>query len=56
MPGLYEVRINGIEIFYTDEQGNYLLQGNLIDVEGAPQPHRGTGREAQRGRLRQAAA
>ncbi|MDB5827520.1 MAG: disulfide isomerase [Variovorax sp.] len=33
MPGLYEVRINGAEIFYTDEQGNYLLQGNLIDVK-----------------------
>ena len=33
MPGLYEVRVNGIEIFYTDEQGNYLLQGNLIDVK-----------------------
>ncbi len=33
LPGLYEVRINGFEIFYTDEQGNYLLQGNLIDVK-----------------------
>jgi thiol:disulfide interchange protein DsbC len=33
MPGVYEVRINGAEIFYTDEQGNYLLQGNLIDVK-----------------------
>jgi len=33
MPGLYEVRINGFEIFYTDEQGNYLLQGSLIDVK-----------------------
>lgn len=33
MAGLYEVRINGSEIFYTDEQGNYLLQGNLIDVK-----------------------
>jgi thiol:disulfide interchange protein DsbC len=32
MPGLYEVRINGFEIYYTDEQGNYLLQGSLIDV------------------------
>lgn len=31
--GLYEVRINGTEIFYTDEQGNYLLQGSLIDVK-----------------------
>ena len=33
IPGLYEVRLNGFEIFYTDEQGNYLLQGNLIDVK-----------------------
>lgn len=33
VPGLYEVRVNGFEIFYTDEQGNYLLQGNLIDVK-----------------------
>jgi len=33
MPGIYEVRINGFEIYYTDEQGNYLLQGNLIDVK-----------------------
>ncbi len=31
--GLYEVRINGFEIYYTDEQGNYLLQGSLIDVK-----------------------
>ncbi len=33
MPGLFEVRINGFEIFYTDADGNYLLQGNLIDVK-----------------------
>ena len=33
MPGIYEVRVNGFEIYYTDEQGNYLLQGNLIDVK-----------------------
>ena len=33
MPGLYEVRINNFDIFYTDEQGNFLLQGNLIDVK-----------------------
>ena len=31
MNGLYEVRV-GFDIFYTDEQGNYLLQGNLMDV------------------------
>jgi thiol:disulfide interchange protein DsbC len=33
VPGLYEVRVNGFQIYYTDEQGNYLLQGNLIDVK-----------------------
>lgn len=33
MPGIYEVRVNGFQIYYTDEQGNYLLQGNLIDVK-----------------------
>jgi thiol:disulfide interchange protein DsbC len=31
--GLYEVRVNGLDIYYADEQGNYLLQGNLIDVQ-----------------------
>lgn len=29
--GLYEVRV-GFNIFYTDEQGNYLLEGQLMDV------------------------
>ncbi len=33
IPGVYEVRVNGSQIFYTDEQGNYLIQGNLIDVK-----------------------
>ena len=33
LPGIYEVRVNGAQIFYTDEQGNYLIQGNLIDVK-----------------------
>jgi thiol:disulfide interchange protein DsbC len=31
IPGLYEVRI-GVEILYSDEQGNHILQGNLIDT------------------------
>jgi thiol:disulfide interchange protein DsbC len=31
--GLYEVRVNGNEIYYTDEQANYLVQGNLIDTK-----------------------
>ncbi len=33
MEGLYEVRVNQSEIFYTDAQGNYLIQGNLIDLK-----------------------
>jgi thiol:disulfide interchange protein DsbC len=33
MEGLYEVRINNSDIFYTDKQGNYLLQGSLIDTK-----------------------
>ncbi|MDO9197466.1 DsbC family protein [Rhodoferax sp.] len=33
MPGLYEVRVNGTEIFYTDAEGNFLIQGNLIDTK-----------------------
>ncbi len=32
MPGLYEVRVNQSDIFYTDAEGNYLLQGQLIDA------------------------
>ena len=31
IPGLYELRI-GQDIVYADEQGNYLIQGNLIDT------------------------
>ena len=33
VPGLYEIRVNGTEIFYTDAEGNYLIQGNLIDTK-----------------------
>ncbi|WP_439113677.1 DsbC family protein [Hydrogenophaga sp.] len=33
MPGLYEVRVNHSEIFYTDEQGNFLIQGSMIDTK-----------------------
>jgi thiol:disulfide interchange protein DsbC len=32
MPGLFEVRINGSDIYYTDAEGNYLIQGSLIDT------------------------
>ncbi len=31
MPGLYEVRV-GNEVLYTDAEGNYLLQGSLLDT------------------------
>lgn len=33
MKGLYEVRFNDSEIFYTDAGGNFILQGNLIDTQ-----------------------
>ena len=33
MAGLYEVRVNGSEIYYTDADGNFLLQGSLIDTK-----------------------
>ncbi len=32
MPGLYELRVNGSDILYTDAQGNFLIQGSLIDT------------------------
>lgn len=33
MPGLFEIRVNGTEILYTDAKGNFLLQGSLIDTQ-----------------------
>ncbi|MFN3495241.1 MAG: DsbC family protein, partial [Hydrogenophaga sp.] len=33
MQGLYEVRVNGSEIFYTDAEGKFLIQGSLIDTQ-----------------------
>lgn len=32
IPGIFEVRI-GAEVLYTDEQGNYLIQGHLFDTK-----------------------
>ena len=32
LPGIYEIRI-GADILYTDEQGNYVIQGQLIDTK-----------------------
>jgi thiol:disulfide interchange protein DsbC len=33
MPGLYEVRVDGADILYTDTEGNFLIQGALIDTK-----------------------
>jgi len=33
MNGLYELRLNDSEIFYTDAEGNFLIQGHLIDTK-----------------------
>lgn len=32
LPGIFEIRVNDSEIYYTDAEGNYLIQGSLIDV------------------------
>ena len=32
MKGLYEVRVNHSDLFYTDAQGNFLIDGTLIDT------------------------
>ena len=32
LAGLFEVRVNGTDIFYTDAEGNYLVQGSLIEI------------------------
>ncbi len=32
IPGLYEVRVNGADIYYTDAQANYLIQGSMLDT------------------------
>lgn len=32
IPGLYELRI-GTDIYYTDEKGDYIVQGSLIDTK-----------------------
>jgi len=33
MPGLYEIRVNGTDILYSDAEGNFLIQGSLIDTK-----------------------
>ena len=32
VPGLFEVRVNGTDIFYSDAEGNFLMQGSMIDT------------------------
>jgi thiol:disulfide interchange protein DsbC len=32
MPGLFEVRVQQAHIFYTDAEGNFLIQGTLFDT------------------------
>ncbi|MFM7698959.1 MAG: DsbC family protein [Limnohabitans sp.] len=32
MPGLFELRVDGSDIYYTDANGHFLLQGQLIDT------------------------
>src|SRR5664280_2328181 len=32
LPGIYEIRI-GTDILYTDEQGSYIIQGQLIETK-----------------------
>ena len=33
MAGLYEVRVGGTDIYYTDASGSYLIDGQLIDAK-----------------------
>ena len=32
IPGLYEVRVDGTEIYYTDAKADFLVEGSLIDT------------------------
>jgi thiol:disulfide interchange protein DsbC len=32
VPGLYEVRVDGTEIYYTDAKADFLIEGSLIDT------------------------
>ncbi len=33
LPGIFEIRVNGTEILYSDAEGNFLIQGSLIDTK-----------------------
>ena len=32
IPGLFEVRVDGVEIYYTDAKADFLIEGSLIDT------------------------
>lgn len=32
VPGLWEIRINGSDVLYTDAEGNFLIQGSIFDT------------------------
>lgn len=32
VPGLWELRINGSDVLYTDGEGNFLIQGSIFDT------------------------
>lgn len=34
IPGIYEIRVNGAELYYTDASGDYLFQGSLFSTKG----------------------
>lgn len=42
MPGVFEVRV-GTDLFYTDAEGNYIIQGELVDAR----QHRNLSEERQ---------
>ncbi len=33
MPGMYEVRVNGTDLYYTDARGDYVLRGSLLNTQ-----------------------
>lgn len=33
VPGLFEVRVNDSDIYYTDAKGRYLIQGQIYDIK-----------------------
>ena len=32
IPGIFELRV-GTELYYSDEQGNYIIEGQLVDTK-----------------------